>query len=117
MRWQLSDFEIGRALGKGKFGSVYVAREKKSKFIVALKVLFKDQLQNAQVFVSYSDYHHHHTIKMKLFFNQLVLRGGVVWITEALQTCCRSHYEHLAIAGSNFSNGKWLPWHGYRAAS
>ncbi|XP_022711711.1 aurora kinase A-A-like isoform X2 [Varroa jacobsoni] len=49
MRWQLSDFEIGRALGKGKFGSVYVAREKKSKFIVALKVLFKDQLQNAQV--------------------------------------------------------------------
>ena len=36
-------------MGKGKFGNVYLAREKKSKFIVALKVLFKSQLQKAQV--------------------------------------------------------------------
>lgn len=36
--WQLSDFDIGRPLGRGKFGNVYLAREKKSKFIVALKV-------------------------------------------------------------------------------
>ena len=35
---QLSDFDIGKPLGKGKFGNVYLAREKKSKFIVALKV-------------------------------------------------------------------------------
>ena len=48
-RWQLSDFEIGRPLGKGKFGNVYLAREKRSKFIVALKVLFKSQLQKAHV--------------------------------------------------------------------
>ena len=38
-----------RPLGKGKFGNVYLAREKKSKYIVALKVLFKSQLQKAQV--------------------------------------------------------------------
>ena len=48
-KWQLSDFEIGRPLGKGKFGNVYLAREKRSKFIVALKVLFKSQLQKANV--------------------------------------------------------------------
>ena len=48
-RWELSDFEIGRPLGKGKFGNVYLAREKRSKFIVALKVLFKSQLQKAHV--------------------------------------------------------------------
>lgn len=48
-RWTLQDFDIGRPLGKGKFGSVYLAREKKSKFVVALKVLFKSQLQQAQV--------------------------------------------------------------------
>jgi serine/threonine protein kinase len=36
--FSLSDFDIGRPLGKGKFGNVYLAREKKSKFIVALKV-------------------------------------------------------------------------------
>ncbi|XP_071446084.1 aurora kinase C-like [Hetaerina americana] len=48
-RWTLSDFEIGRPLGKGKFGNVYLAREKQSKFIVALKVLFKDQILAANV--------------------------------------------------------------------
>ena len=36
--WSLADFDIGRPLGKGKFGNVYLAREKKSKFILALKV-------------------------------------------------------------------------------
>uniref|UniRef100_A0A1B6MMX4 Aurora kinase n=1 Tax=Graphocephala atropunctata TaxID=36148 RepID=A0A1B6MMX4_9HEMI len=48
-KWTLSDFDIGRALGKGKFGNVYLAREKQSKFIVALKVLFKSQIQKAGV--------------------------------------------------------------------
>ena len=42
--WKLEDFDIGKPLGKGKFGSVYLAREKKSKYIVALKVLHKTQL-------------------------------------------------------------------------
>ncbi|KAK8390047.1 hypothetical protein O3P69_012928 [Scylla paramamosain] len=48
-KWSLDNFEIGRPLGKGKFGSVYLAREKVSKYIVALKVLFKSQLQKANV--------------------------------------------------------------------
>ncbi|XP_077484918.1 aurora kinase A-B-like [Amblyomma americanum] len=47
--WCLKDFEIGRPLGKGKFGNVYLAREKKTKFIVALKVMFKSQLQKNNV--------------------------------------------------------------------
>uniref|UniRef100_A0A8C6R487 non-specific serine/threonine protein kinase n=1 Tax=Nannospalax galili TaxID=1026970 RepID=A0A8C6R487_NANGA len=41
----INDFEIGRPLGKGKFGNVYLARLKESHFIVALKVLFKSQLE------------------------------------------------------------------------
>lgn len=28
-RWTLNDFEIGKPLGRGKFGNVYLAREKK----------------------------------------------------------------------------------------
>lgn len=48
-KWSLENFEIGKPLGKGKFGNVYLARERDSKFIVALKVLFKSQLQKAQV--------------------------------------------------------------------
>ncbi|XP_055993170.1 aurora kinase C-like [Sorex fumeus] len=43
----INDFEIGRPLGKGKFGSVYLARLKENHFIVALKVLFKSQIENA----------------------------------------------------------------------
>ncbi len=47
--WKLEDFDIGRALGRGKFGYVYLAREKRTKYIVALKVLFKSQLSKAGV--------------------------------------------------------------------
>ena len=48
-KWSLQDFEIGKPLGNGKFGKVYLAREKKTHFIVALKVLFKKQLTKAGV--------------------------------------------------------------------
>eukprot|EP01114_Cavostelium_apophysatum_P013552 TRINITY_DN3306_c0_g1_i2.p1 TRINITY_DN3306_c0_g1~~TRINITY_DN3306_c0_g1_i2.p1 ORF type:complete len:439 (+),score=131.81 TRINITY_DN3306_c0_g1_i2:72-1388(+) len=48
-RWQLDDFEIGKPLGQGKFGNVYLAREKSSKFVCALKVLYKSQLQKNKV--------------------------------------------------------------------
>ncbi|KAJ0410854.1 hypothetical protein ATCC90586_007890 [Pythium insidiosum] len=47
--WKLSDFDIGKPLGKGKFGNVYLAREKKSKYVVALKVLNKQQLVKSSV--------------------------------------------------------------------
>ncbi|KAM6453135.1 aurora kinase B isoform 2-T2 [Liasis olivaceus] len=45
----IDDFEIGRPLGKGKFGNVYLARERDSKFIVALKVLFKSHMEKEGV--------------------------------------------------------------------
>ncbi|CAO2828741.1 unnamed protein product [Amaranthus hypochondriacus] len=43
--WSIADFEVGKPLGKGKFGRVYLAREIKSKYIVALKVIFKEQIE------------------------------------------------------------------------
>ncbi|VVC36642.1 Protein kinase domain,Protein kinase-like domain,Serine/threonine-protein kinase, active [Cinara cedri] len=49
MKWRLENFDIGKALGKGKFGNVYLAREKSSGYIVALKVLFKTQILKANV--------------------------------------------------------------------
>lgn len=42
-------FEIGRPLGKGKFGRVYLAREGNNGFICALKVLYKDELLRGRV--------------------------------------------------------------------
>ncbi|PHH50492.1 Serine/threonine-protein kinase ark1 [Ceratocystis fimbriata CBS 114723] len=44
-QFHLGMFEIGRPLGKGKFGRVYLARERTSGFICALKVLHKAELQ------------------------------------------------------------------------
>jgi len=44
--FHLGMFEIGRPLGKGKFGRVYLARERNSNFICALKVLYKSELQH-----------------------------------------------------------------------
>ena len=40
-----NDFEFGTKLGKGKFGDVYMAREKKTNFIVAIKVLDKTAIR------------------------------------------------------------------------
>ena len=45
----IKNFDIGRPLGKGKFGNVYMAREKKMNAVVALKVLFKSQIEKEGV--------------------------------------------------------------------
>ncbi|KAM7472124.1 hypothetical protein LguiA_010307 [Lonicera macranthoides] len=56
-QWSLEDFEIGKPLGKGKFGRVYLAREIKSQYIVALKVIFKKQIEK---------YRLHHQLKREM---------------------------------------------------
>ncbi|PWN22876.1 kinase-like protein [Microstroma glucosiphilum] len=45
-QWHLRDFELGRALGKGKFGRVYMARLKppNASYIIALKCMYKKEL-------------------------------------------------------------------------
>ncbi|XP_039511070.1 aurora kinase B-like isoform X2 [Pimephales promelas] len=48
-KFSIKDFHIGRPLGKGKFGNVYLARDRKLKAIVALKVLFKTQMEKEGV--------------------------------------------------------------------
>ncbi|XP_073309731.1 serine/threonine-protein kinase Aurora-3 isoform X3 [Primulina huaijiensis] len=41
-QWSIDDFEIGKPLGKGKFGRVYLARE--------IKVIFKVQIEKYRLF-------------------------------------------------------------------
>lgn len=48
-RWTADHFEIGRPLGRGNFGHVYLAREKESGFIVALKVMYKEELKLSKI--------------------------------------------------------------------
>mmetsp|Transcript_4900 Transcript_4900/g.8831 ORF Transcript_4900/g.8831 Transcript_4900/m.8831 type:complete len:317 (+) Transcript_4900:390-1340(+) len=47
--WKLKDFDIGRKIGSGQFGHVYVARERVSGLVVAIKVLKKFQLEKGKV--------------------------------------------------------------------
>merc|ERR1719276_538743 len=47
--YSLRDIDVGKRLGAGKFGSVYVARDRRTGFIFALKVLDKAQLVRHRV--------------------------------------------------------------------
>ncbi|CAG8795721.1 189_t:CDS:2, partial [Dentiscutata erythropus] len=47
IQMSLKSFDIGRGIGKGQFGRVYIAREKMSGYIVALKVLSIHELIKA----------------------------------------------------------------------
>lgn len=48
-KFHLGMFEIGKPLGKGKFGRVYLAKEKNTGFVCALKVMHKSELQQGKV--------------------------------------------------------------------
>ena len=48
--WKLSSFELGRPLGKGKFGRVYMVRTLcEPRFILALKCLHKAEIIDSKV--------------------------------------------------------------------
>ncbi|KJH40263.1 kinase domain protein [Dictyocaulus viviparus] len=47
--WTIDDFEIGRILGRGRFGSVFAARSKQDDVLIALKILFKEQIDKYNV--------------------------------------------------------------------
>lgn len=43
--WSFADFDIGRKLGEGRFGKIYLARERRTKCAVVLKCLSKDMIR------------------------------------------------------------------------
>lgn len=43
--WKLSDFELVKEMGRGKFGNVYAARERSTDYLVALKKMSKRELK------------------------------------------------------------------------
>ncbi|KAI7886119.1 kinase-like protein [Lichtheimia hyalospora FSU 10163] len=47
--WAIEDFEVGKCLGNGRFGTVYLAKEMSSKQLVALKIIKKQEMQAANI--------------------------------------------------------------------
>ena len=45
----LSQFEVGRKLGKGRFGDVYMARDLRSGFVLAIKMINKRDVKEAKM--------------------------------------------------------------------
>lgn len=49
--WSLKNFQLGRPLARGKHGHVILSREVKTKYIVALKMMFKKQLISNETYM------------------------------------------------------------------
>ena len=45
----LSQFEVGRKLGKGRFGDVYMARDIRTGFALAIKMISKKDVKEANM--------------------------------------------------------------------
>ncbi|KOX79039.1 Aurora kinase B [Melipona quadrifasciata] len=72
-RWNLDDFEIGAPLGRGKFGRVYLAREKTTHYMVALKTLYKVELMKGrvekQMYCYVNRFRHPHILQLLTYFH------------------------------------------------
>ena len=42
--WSLKDFDVGKKIGEGRFGKIYLARERETKFAVVLKCISKEAI-------------------------------------------------------------------------
>lgn len=45
-KWTIDDFELGKPLGFGKFGVVWLVRERKSNYLLALKIMKKKDVKD-----------------------------------------------------------------------
>ncbi|KAM7275951.1 hypothetical protein ACFE04_017817 [Oxalis oulophora] len=80
-KWSLEEFEIGKPLGKGKFGRVYVAREK--------KVLFKKQIEKYRI---------HHQLKREMEIQSALRHPNILrlygWFHDAERIFLILEYAH-----------------------
>ena len=43
--WNIGRFQIGKPLSRGKFGHVLLVRERETKYLFIIKMMFKSQLR------------------------------------------------------------------------
>ncbi|KAH9577639.1 Protein kinase domain [Trypanosoma melophagium] len=75
--WSLDDFEIARKLDEGRFGKIYLAREKSTKCAVVLKCISKDMIRYHNLFhqlrrevelQEYAGRYHPHILRLFAYF-------------------------------------------------
>ena len=106
--WRLEDFNMGRALGRGKFGNVYLAEPKGSGTKVALKVLLKSRLLEdgalhylrREVEIQ-SRLNHRNILGMRGYFHDekkafMMLELGGCEVFKELSKCERFSEQHAA---------------------
>ena len=98
----LSDFDIGRPLGRGKYGRVFLARHRSSSFICALKMLSLEQLyrqecdhQLRREIEIQSHLRHRHVLRLYQYFFD---RKSVFLVLEYAPL--GELYKHLRKAGA-----------------
>jgi serine/threonine protein kinase len=98
-KWTLEDFEIGKPLGRGKFGNVYAAKEKVSGVVVALKVMSKSPMlvEGAETSLQrevalHSRLVHPNILRMAGYFHNpksCFIMLGECWVLKLISlTCC-----------------------------
>jgi aurora kinase len=46
---KINQFKLGKKLGSGRFGNVYIAEEKETRFVYAIKVMNKAKIKEAEM--------------------------------------------------------------------
>lgn len=107
-QWSLSDFKFVKELGQGRFGKVVKARELKTNYTVALKILQKNQLSklNAEVQLRreieiQSELNHPNILRLFGFFYDDVRIYLILEYAPGGEL-----YKHLKNCGGTFEEGE-----------
>ncbi|KAG8745843.1 spindle assembly checkpoint kinase [Ceratobasidium sp. 414] len=89
--WHLTDFDMGRPLGKGKFGRVYMVRTKCApRYILALKCLYKSEIVQCQV---------EKQVRREIEIQQNLRRVSIAWNYRRLTSDVYRHPNVLRLYG------------------
>jgi tRNA A-37 threonylcarbamoyl transferase component Bud32 len=105
--WNIDRFEIGMPLSRGKFGHVLLVRERVSKYLFVLKMMFKSQLKKNPKYLR--NFRREIEIHSKLNHENIVKMHG--WFTDKKRLFIILEYcpEGELFSFLQEQKGKWFP--------